>query len=102
MKGASYSARRTAAVAVVMFAVAAAAAGGEINVAPLGTASQSSTCYGMGPERAIDGDFKNFTHTCNTDTNATWQVDLGTPYAISSNWEFFRTVPLNSRSTWLH
>ena len=35
----------------------------EINVAPLGTASQSSTCYEMGPERAIDGDFENFTHT---------------------------------------
>ena len=41
--------------AAVTFVLVSAVSAADTNVAPLGTATQSSTCYNMPPERAIDG-----------------------------------------------
>jgi len=62
------------------------------NVALGATASQSSTCYGFPASLAIDGDYRNFTHTCNTDPGAWWQVDLGGTFYIE-------TVVLHNRTS---
>ncbi len=52
-----------------------------VNVAPLGTATQSSECYGMPASRGNDGNLTNFTHTCNFASGGAepvfWEVDLG-------------------------
>ncbi len=58
--------------------------GALINVAPIGTATQSSD-FGAGQFPAslgIDGNTGNFTHTAAGDTPATWQVDLGVALPI--------------------
>ncbi|MEM7263244.1 MAG: discoidin domain-containing protein, partial [Planctomycetota bacterium] len=50
------------------------------DVAPFGTASQTSTCFNDPAEFAIDGDINSFTHTCagNNDLGpAVWEIDLG-------------------------
>jgi hypothetical protein len=58
-----------------------------VNVAPLGTATQSSD-YGAGEypaSLAIDGSQSNFTHTAaGVNLPATWELDLGRPYALTS------------------
>ncbi len=46
------------------------------NLALLGTAAQSSQLGGFGPERAIDGDLGNFTHTQAGQVPGIWEVDL--------------------------
>ena len=52
------------------------------NIARQGTASQSSTCWDGGPNRAIDGNTNgqwggnSVTHTCN-EADPWWKVDLG-------------------------
>lgn len=38
--------------------------------------SQSSTLAAYGPDRAVNGDLGDFTHTVRDDQDATWQVDL--------------------------
>ena len=59
--------------------------GDAVNVAPLGSASQSSQLGGFGPGLAIDGDFGNFTHTqAGQGLPATWQLDLGRSATIGS------------------
>lgn len=58
-----------------------------VNIAPLGTATQSSD-YGSGQfpaALAIDGEFENFTHTAaGVNLPAAWELDLGETYAIGS------------------
>src|SRR5262245_37611142 len=76
---------RTLAAIVAAAALGAAAPAKEVNVAPSGTATQSSTYLGAGPEasRAIDGNTNgdwgggSLTHTDNGDPAPWWQVDLG-------------------------
>ncbi len=58
--------------------------GEEVNLARDGTASQSSQLSGFAASLAIDGDYGNFTHTLNSDNNATWEVDLGGTFPIAS------------------
>lgn len=55
----------------------------DLNVAPDGIATQSTTCFTRPPEAAIDGDPTNFTHTCNTDFEPQWQVVLDDIYDIA-------------------
>ena len=66
----------------------AAWAADDINLARLGMATQSSTCFTSPPENAIDGIFDNFTHTCDVDvgdgSGAWWQVDLQNSFALTS------------------
>ena len=52
-------------------------------VAASKSTQQSSIGFGYGSELAVDGDLNTFTHTLNTDENATWQVDLDGTYFIS-------------------
>jgi hypothetical protein len=47
------------------------------NLARSGTASQSTTGYGMPAALALDGDLDTFTHTTSDDNASSWQVDLG-------------------------
>ncbi|MEZ5299157.1 MAG: discoidin domain-containing protein [Verrucomicrobiales bacterium] len=47
------------------------------NLAPEGTASQSSTNGAFTADRAIDGEVGNFTHTLASDLDPTWTLDLG-------------------------
>src|SRR5512143_3912920 len=62
---------------------------GEVNVAPLGTATQSTTGFGGNPEKAIDGNTSgmwvdgSISHTDTGDPAPWWQVDLGEEYAIA-------------------
>ena len=58
--------------------------GEEVNLARDGTATQSSQLSGFSAALGNDGDFGNFTHTHNSDQNATWEVDLGGTFAIAS------------------
>jgi len=46
------------------------------NLAPQGTATQSSTGWNLGAENAIDGNTGNLTATDPTDMEPSWQVDL--------------------------
>jgi len=81
------------AIAVVIFGMAGGAIATPVNVAPLGTATQSSTYPMVGYDRsakvAIDGNTDgniwsgSVSHTFN-DPQAWWQVDLGTIYDIDS------------------
>ncbi len=58
-----------------------------VNVAPRGTATQSSTDFGGDASRAIDGDTNgaygagSVTHTAADDPEPTWEVDLGETHA---------------------
>ncbi|MDB4500742.1 lamin tail domain-containing protein [Akkermansiaceae bacterium] len=61
------------------------------NLAPAGTATQSSTLDQYTASLAIDGNFGNFTHTLNTDSNPNWTLDLGTRSLLSE-------ITLNNRS----
>src|SRR5258706_8589301 len=71
--------------AVVLTVLGAAAVGKEVDVAPSGIATQSSTYGGAGPEAflAIDGNTDgnygdgSLTHTDVGDPAPWWQVDLG-------------------------
>ncbi|NLH16962.1 MAG: hypothetical protein GX455_10320, partial [Phycisphaerae bacterium] len=54
-----------------------------INVALSKPTWQSSTGFNLGSELAVDGDLANFTHTVNTDNDATWRVNLQGSYYIS-------------------
>lgn len=58
------------------------------NVAPLGTATQSSTCYDGPPSKAIDGNKsglmdvdKSVSHTCSSKLNW-WEVKLDKEYPV--------------------
>ena len=84
------------AAGVLAFGLRAAAAD-LVNVAPVGTATQSSQLGAFGPELAIDGNYANFTHTLNTDDNATWEDDLGQEFAISKIVLYNRTDCCGSR-----
>jgi serine/threonine protein kinase len=57
---------------------------GEVNIAPTGRASQSST-YSRGPaHRAIDGEVEgSFTQTLSTDNQPWWELDLGEQHHIT-------------------
>lgn len=46
------------------------------NLAPAGTATQSSTLDQYTASLAIDGDFGNFTHTLSSDSTPDWTLDL--------------------------
>jgi len=58
------------------------------NVALTGTASQSRTCYGGSPERAIDGNTngswrnRSVTHTCRNSSGSWWRLDLANKRSI--------------------
>lgn len=60
------------------------------NIAPAGTASQSTTGYGAGAKRAIDGNSRptwgsgGLTHTVDNRENPWWELDLGGDFAVSS------------------
>ena len=53
-----------------------------VNLALNGTASQSTTGFGLAPENALDGDPLTFTHTDSDDDASTWAVDLGAAFEI--------------------
>jgi hypothetical protein len=57
------------------------------NVAPGKVAAQSSTYNNdtndFGPEKAVDGNYSDFSHTFPTNIYATWQVNLATNYGIN-------------------
>ncbi len=53
------------------------------NLAPAGTASQTSTLGGYSAALAIDGSTGNFTHTLNTDLTPAWTLNLGRRALIS-------------------
>ncbi|MGJ8697638.1 MAG: lamin tail domain-containing protein [Verrucomicrobiaceae bacterium] len=61
------------------------------NLAPGGTATQSSTLSGYPAELAIDGLTNNFTHTTSGDPDPTWTLDLGSRALLSE-------VTLNNRN----
>lgn len=46
------------------------------NLAPAGTASQTTTLGGFSAALALDGNTGNFTHTISTDLNPAWTLDL--------------------------
>ncbi len=58
------------------------------NLAPAGTASQSTVAHGGGPEKAIDGDTNpvfgagSQTHTNENQADPWWEIDLGRDYPI--------------------
>ncbi|MBN1421149.1 MAG: lamin tail domain-containing protein [Planctomycetes bacterium] len=63
------------------------------DLAPGGTATQSSTYANYEASRAIDGSLSSFSHTTSaTNLPSTWQLDLGGTYAI-------RSVVLHNRTT---
>ena len=59
-------------------------AGQEVtNLAPSGTATQSSVSFGGVPDAAIDGNLGNFTHTdAGVNLPSWWQVDLGEMFVL--------------------
>ncbi|MDB4787666.1 lamin tail domain-containing protein, partial [Akkermansiaceae bacterium] len=61
------------------------------DLAPGGTASQSSTLEGYPASFGIDGLTNNFTHTENGDPNPTWTLDLGSRGLLSE-------ITLNNRN----
>ncbi|HWB05761.1 MAG TPA: LamG-like jellyroll fold domain-containing protein [Verrucomicrobiales bacterium] len=54
------------------------------NIAPTGTASQSTTNGAFTPNLATDGIATNFTHTLGTDSAAFWNLDFGNNATINS------------------
>ena len=64
-------------VAVLVCCVGHPAEAVLVNVAPTGTASQSSQLGGYGAELAIDFNYNNFTHTNAANTPAIWEVNFG-------------------------
>lgn len=52
--------------------------GADVNLAPQGTAGQSTTGYDLGPANGNDGDPGTFTHTASDDNASRWWVDLET------------------------
>ncbi|MBN1421604.1 MAG: discoidin domain-containing protein [Planctomycetes bacterium] len=80
---------RFAAVWVLGIALTACAGADEFNIAPLGTAMQSTVGYGGVPERAIDGNTSgvyndnSITHTATGDAAPWWELDLGDEYEIT-------------------
>jgi hypothetical protein len=54
------------------------------NLARSGVATQSTTNGSFAAALAIDNNLANFTHTLGTDTNPTWQVNLGGTYALDN------------------
>ena len=67
------------------------------NVAPLGTASQSSTLGGFSASLALDSNFENFTHTTSGQSPASWEVDLQDSYPIERIVLWNRTSCCGSR-----
>jgi PEP-CTERM motif len=55
-----------------------------VNLAPGGTATQSSSCDGGPASDAIDGDFLSFACTASGDYIAVWDLDLGSMQTIAS------------------
>jgi hypothetical protein len=72
-------------------------AGTPVNVAPGGTAVQSTVSGGFAPNLAIDNNLGNFTHTLGTDTAPFWQLTLSNQMAIFSVVLFNRTSCCGSR-----
>ncbi len=69
---------------------AGVASGAGTNLAPRGTATQSSTlAASYSASAAIDGNPSTFTHTASTDNQSTWSLDLG------REWEVARVVLRN-------
>jgi hypothetical protein len=54
------------------------------NLALAGVASQSTTNGALTANRAIDGVLTNLTHTLGTDTNPSWQVNLGGTFDLDN------------------
>ncbi|MEX2185715.1 MAG: lamin tail domain-containing protein [Pirellulales bacterium] len=54
-----------------------------VNVAPGGTATQSTTNAAFTANLAIDGNNGNFTHTLGADSNPTWQLILNGSYDVA-------------------
>ncbi len=66
------------AIVCSLFVSIASSVTAQENIALTGTARQSSDfAPNFGAERAIDGNFGNFTATATADTPAIWEVDLG-------------------------
>lgn len=92
------------AVSAVAFAAGPVAAQG-VNVAVQGVATQSTTGFGGGPERAIDGNTSgvfgeaSVSHTDTGDPTPWWEVDLGQEYDIDSIVLWNRTDCCSERLT---
>jgi len=67
------------------------------NVAPSGTAAQSTQNGSFAPNLALNGNFGDFTHTLGTDTTPFWQVTLTNVMFIHSVVLFNRTSCCGSR-----
>lgn len=59
-----------------------ASPGGATNLALGGTATQSTTGYGLGAASAHDGDLNTFSHTATDDNASSWLLDLRAVYEI--------------------
>ena len=73
------------------------AVGAPANVAPSGTAVQSTTLSGFTAITAIDNNLANFSHTAGADSSPFWQVTLTNQMAIFSVVLFNRTSCCGSR-----
>jgi len=73
------------------------AAGNPVNVAPSGTAVQSTVNGSFTPNLAINNNFGDFTHTLGTDTSPFWQLTLTNQMAIFDVVLFNRTSCCGSR-----
>ncbi len=77
-------------VFLLFFSLSTDVAAQGLNVAPAGTATQSTTGYGGVPERAIDGNTNgnwgnsSLSHTAQGDAAPWWQVDLGEMLPLES------------------
>jgi len=71
--------------------------GPPVNVAPSGTAAQSTTYGSYHASLAINGNLNDFTHTLAADTSPFWQVTLTNEMAIHSVILFNRTSCCGSR-----
>lgn len=68
----------------VGYETAGAIPGGDTNIAPTGTAAQSTTSGGFTANLAIDNNTSNFTHTVSSDPAPRWSLNLGTRKLIGS------------------
>jgi hypothetical protein len=71
--------------------------GAVANLAPSGTAVQSTTLSSFTPNLGINGNFSDFTHTLGADTAPFWQVTLTNEFAIRSVILYNRTSCCGSR-----
>ncbi len=79
--------KSAAATAISLLAAAVAPSGAmaiPVNLAPGGTATQSSSCDGGPASRTIDGNVFTGSCTANGDYTAMWELDLGSMQTIAS------------------